>query len=406
MRKLILLCILLCHQALADGPYPTFSGVSAGTDDAGVAGTNPAAMTQFDERVSRIELLGFTSDSTWQGQLGEDGPETTMKSSSSTAVPVGSMVMPVRDNWWFGFTVVGSGFSEDFDDDWAGRYLLQEYNLAYVSAFPSIATRLSDKLSVAASLALTYTTYDQTKAVPNLEPGYGDGTLFVDTDGLSVGYGLSALYEYSARTQFGFTYRSEIEPSLDGRAKFSDLDPITESILDKAGLLNAKIDVTSRQPRSATLGLHHDRPNGHTFTLDGAWVDFSRFKIAEVYVEGEQIVENLQEYDDALAFSASYSWPFNDRLRLGVGGLVVSDIVGRTNRTMAFRMDDMWSVGFGAKWRWKDNRTVNISLNYLTVGDAPVQSPVVPGVGQVTGRYTSRDTFYLRASLSFGGKRG
>ena len=261
---------------------------------------------------------------------------------------------------------------------------------------------MTDKLSIAGSLALTYTTYEQRKAVPNIDPGYGDGTLRVDTDGLSVGFGLSALYEFNENTRLGFNYLSEIEPELDGRAKFSDLDPITESILDEAGLLNAKIDVTSRQPQSITLGVLHDRPNGHTVTVDAAWSDFSRFLVSEIYVEGEQIIENKQEYDDAIAFSASYSWPISDRIRLGVGGLLVSDIVGRTNRTMAFRLDDMWSVGFGVKWKWRENRTLNVSLNYLTIGDAPVESPIIPGVGGVTGRYTSRNTWFLRAALSFG----
>lgn len=405
MRRLVLLALFVCQQAVAEGPFPTFSGISAGADDAGVAGTNPAAMTLFDERVSRIELLGFTSDSTWKGSLGEEGIETTTKNSSSTAVPVGSMVMPFREDWRFGFTVLGNGFAEDYGDDWAGRYLMQEYELVYISAFPSIARKITDKLSVAGSLALTYTTYEQTKAVPNIDPGYGDGSLNVDTDGLSVGFGLSALYEFNDRTRMGFNYLSEIEPSLDGRAKFSDLGPITEEILDAAGLLNAKVDVTSRQPQSVTLGIHHDRPNGHTVTADVAWSDFSRFTIAEIYIDGEQIVENQQSYDDVLAFTASYGWPINDRTRLGIGGLVVNDFVGRNQRTMAFRLDDLWSIGVGVQWRWKEDRTVNVSLNYLAIGEAPVESPDIPGIGPATGQYTSRDTFYLRASLSFGPTR-
>ena len=402
MRQWCFIALFLIQPVMADGPYPTFAGVSAAADDALVAGTNPAAMALFDERQGRFEVLGFASQSTWEGQLGEDGPTTVTDSDSSTAVPVGAMIMPIKDNWWFGFTVVGSGFSEEFDDDWVGRYFLQEYELVYISAFPSIATRLTDKLSVAGSLALTYTSYDQKKAVPNIDPGYGDGSLLVETDGVSVGYGLSALYEWTDQTRFGLTYRSEIEPSLEGKAKFSDLGPITEDILDRAGFLDARIDATSRQPRSASLGLHHDRANDHTLTLDGAWINFSRFKVAEVYVEGEQIVENQQDYDDALAFSASYSWPVSGRTRLGIGGLIVSDFVGRSNRTMAFRLDDMWSLGFGVKWQWRENRTLNVSLNYLTIGDAPVQTPEIPGLGEVTGRYTSRDTLYLRAAISFG----
>lgn len=402
MRHGLYMSILVVGQLSADGPYPAVSGMAASADDAAVAGNNPAAMTLFDERASRFELVGSYSESTWEGRAGEEGPDTSVHSSDSLVVPVASFVVPFREDWRFGFTFLGWGAGEDYGDDWPGRYFLQEYELLYVSAFPSIATRLTDRLSVAGSLALTYTTYDQRKAVPNVEPGLDDGTLKVETDGLSVGFGISALYEFSPQTRLGFNYRSEIEPSLNGNAKFSDLGPITEQILQQAGLLGARIDVTSRQPQSMNLGVYHDFPNTHTVTADAAWIDFSRFKLAEAYVNGDRIVENEQSFEDALAVSGSYSWPLAEGWRMGVGGFYVSDMIGDNNRTMMLRLDEIWSVGVGFRWQWRPDRVVNFSLNYLTVGDAPVETPEIPGVGQASGRYTSRDTVYARMSLSLG----
>lgn len=399
---LLILGQLFANQLLADGPYPAFSGIAAAADDAGVAGTNPAAMTLFDERVYRLELLGSYSENTWEGTLGNTGITSSQDDSSTLVLPIGSMVTPLSNEWRFGFTVLGSGFSEEFDDDWAGRYFLQEYELLYISAFPSVATRVSEKLSIAGSLMLTYTTYDQRKAVPNIEPNIGDGTLIVETDGLSVGWGLSALYELSPATRLGFNFRSEIEPSLNGNAEFSNLGSITEGILNQAGLLNANIAVDSRQPASINIGVYHDFENTHTLTLDGAWIDFSQYTLAEVYVNGDQIVENRQLFDDALALAGSYSWPVADGWRLGIGGFYVSDVIGDNNRTLTLRLDDIWSFGVGFQWQWRPNRTVNVTLNYLTLGDAPVVTPEIPGIGQVSGRYTSRDTFYVRMSLSLG----
>jgi long-chain fatty acid transport protein len=398
--------MVLTGSIYAGGPFPSISGISATVNDAAVAGLNPAGMTHFDERAGRLEVLGFFRDSTWEGRLGEEGPVVSIDDDGALVVPVGALVMPFRDNWWFGFTVQGAGFSEDYDDDWPGRYFLQEYELLYVSAFPSIATKLTDKLSVAASLALTYTTYDQRKAVINVEPGYGDGSLVIETDGVSLGFGLSMMYEISERSRVGAVYRSEIEPELDGTAQFSGLGPITEAILDNAGLIGANIDVTSRQPQSLTAGISHDFLNNHTLTADVVWVDFSEFTLAEIFVNGDQIIENEAEYQDIFAFATSYSWPVADRWRVGVGGFYAQDGVGDQNRTMAFRLDDIWSVGFGFQWQWKSNRMVSASLNYLKVGDAPVKTPEIPGIGGVTGRFTDRGTIYLRAAVSFGPDNG
>ncbi len=407
MKRLTLfaVCQLLASYVFADGPYPAISGISATIDDAAVAGMNPAGMTYMNQKVSRFEVLGFFSDSTWEGRLDEDGATVTVEDDSSLMVPVGALVMPFRDNWWFGFTVQGAGFSEEYDDNWPGRYFLQEYNLLYVSAFPSIATKLTDKLSVAASLALTYTTYDQRKAVPNVDPGFGDGSLLVDTDGLSVGFGLSMMYDISRRTRFGAIYRSKVDPQLDGNAEFSGLGPTTEAILEDAGLIGAGIDVTSNQPQSLTAGISHDFKNEHTLTADAVWVDFSEFTLAEVYVNGDQIISNEQEYDDILAFSASYSWPVADNWRVGVGGFYVSDMIDDENRTMALLLDSMWSLGVGFQWQWKDNRTVTASLNYLEVGDAPVSTPDIPGIGSVTGAFTNRQTIYFRVAIGLGPDR-
>ena len=397
--------VLFATPALAGGPYPAFGGISASADDARVAGTNPAAMTRFSEPVQRVDLYGFFSDSTWEGQLGESGPSRVTEDSSSSVVPQGAFVVPFRERWWFGFTVLGNGFSENYDDAWIGRYYLQEYDLLTISAFPSLATRLSERWSIAVSLPISYTQYDQRKAVPNLEPGLGDGSLVVESDAVAVGYGISLLYEISPQTRVGFNYRSAIEPSLSGTAEFSDLGPLTEQVLEEAGLLGARIDVTSRQPQGITLGAYHDFDNGHALSVDLAWAETSDFVLAEVFVNGDAIVENQQNYEDVIAVSGSYSWPVADRWRLGLGGFWVSEMIEDANRTMTLRLDEMWSLGAGLEWHWKPRRTVNFTLNYLQIGDSPVQTPELPGIGSVTGRYTDRGTVYLQAALSFGPTR-
>ena len=191
MRKLLLvLCGLAIAGAVNAGPYPALSGITAAADDATVAGNNPAAMTRFDSRNVQVELLGFFSDNTWEGQIGS-GPSFTSNDTSTTIIPSSNLVLPLKNDWFFGFTILGSGSSEDYPDGWPGRYLIEEYDLVYLSAYPSLARKVNDKLSLGASLALTYTSYEQIKAVPNVDPGFGDGRLQIETDGTTVGFALS-----------------------------------------------------------------------------------------------------------------------------------------------------------------------------------------------------------------------
>ena len=403
MRKLLTVLSGLAIASAADArPYPALSGITAAADNASVAGNNPAAMTRFDSRNTRVVLLGFFTDNTWEGQLGATGPTFKSEDSSTTIIPSGNMVMPLRNDWFFGFTILGSGSSDDYADGWPGRYLIEEYSLIYLSAYPSLAKKINDKLSLAASLALTYTSYEQVKAVPNVDPGFGDGRLEVDADGGTVGFSLSSLYEFSEQTRIGLVYRSELDAELDGNAKFSDLGPTTESILDAAGLLDATVNIDSSTPQAVNAGLFHEFADGGAVVFDAVWVDFSEFKLSEIYVNGDQLSETSVNYDDIYAFSLGYSRPVSERLTIGFGALYVGDMVDDDERTLTLRLDSMWAAGVGVEWQWTPTRAVSATLNYLQLDDAPLTSPAIPGIGAVTGKYTDRGTIYLEVGVSFG----
>jgi len=363
---------------------------------------NPAGITRFDSLNMRVDLLGFFTDNTFEGQIGDSGATFRSVDDDATVLPSGNMVMPLRDNLWFGFTILGSGFSEDYGEDWAGRYFIQEYSLLYISAFPSLATKINDKLSVAGSLAITYTSFEQDRAFLNVDEPTQDGKLNIDTDGFTVGFGLSALYEVNEKTRFGLVYRSELDPELDGKAKFSNLTPKTEEILDTAGLLNAKIDVTSRSPQAITAGMYHEFADTSVLVFDLIWADFSEFKLSEIYVNGNQTVEAEAIYDDIFGISIGYNRRLNDRWRVGIGAFYIDDMIEDDKRTLTLRLDALWSAGIGFEWQWKDNRVISGSLNYLKIGDAPLTSPSIPIVGSITGRYTERQTIWLQIGMSFG----
>ena len=383
-------------------PYPSLTGISAAADSAYTTGTNPAGMTRLDTRELRVGVLGFFTDNTWEGQLGAMGPTVRSTDSSTTIVPSGNFVKPLKNDWYFGFTILGAGFSEDFDDNSPARYLMDEYTLVYVSAFPSIARKVTDKLSLAGSLALTYTNYEQIKAVPNVDPGFGDGRLEIEADDLSVGFSVSSLYDVNDKTRFGLVYRSEVDPDLTGNANFSGLGPTTEMILDAAGLLGAPVNIKSRQPQAINAGVYHEFTDGGALTFDVVWSDFSNFKLSEIYVNGDQLVDSSVNYDDIFAFSVGYSRPISERLMIGFGALYADDMVDDDERTILLRLDSLWAAGIGIEWQWKPTRSVVANLNYLQLGDAPVSVGPVGSLGSITGEYTDRGTIFLEVAVNFG----
>ena len=405
-KALVVLVIVFGLSAPAyAGPWATKSGIAGSAEDASAAGNNPAAMTRFDDFAFQVGVFGFFSDSTFEGTASGTGTDFVSESDSTTVIPSGSLILPFADKWWFGFTVLGVGFSDDFGEDWGGRYLIQDYSLAYISLYPSIATKLTDKLSIAGSLMLSYTTFEQNKAVANiLDPGVEDGALNVEADGWTGGWSVSALYEFSEQTRMGFVYRSELDPDLDADLNWSGLGPNTEAFLEASGLFNIPVTMTSRSPQSANIGIHHDFSNGHSLAFDVVWIDFSNFELSEFYFDGNTVLENDPVYEDITGLALGYNFPVGERWRLGVGAFVTDEMIADDNRTMLLRLDSATSYGVGAEYTTRKGTTITANLSYLDLGDAPVTSPDLPVLGEISGSYSKRDTIYLQISAAFGGR--
>ena len=408
-RKYVLLVVLLCGlgasvSALA-GPWPTKSGIAASAEDATAAGNNPASMTRFDSRAIQVGIYGFFGESTFEASSSGTGTDFGSESDSTTVIPSGSLLLPFGKNWWFGITALGVGFSDDFGEDWGGRYIIQDYELAYISLYPSIATKLTDKLSVAGSLMVTYTVFEQNKAVANvLDPGFGDGSLNLDADGWTGGWSVSMLYEFNDRTRLGAVYRSELDHDLDADLNWGGLGPNTEAFLDAAGIFDTTASMTSRSPQSANIGIHHDFENSHSLAVDVVWIDFSNFQLSEIYFDGNAIAETEPTYEDITGISLGYNFPVSERVRLGFGAFITDEMITDDNRTMMLRLDSATSYGVGVEWTTKKGTAITAQLSYLDLGDAPVTSPDLPVIGVISGEYTKRDTIYLQISAAFGAK--
>jgi len=388
------------------------SGQSAAAYGASTANSNPSGITRFDNTQLRLDIYYLDSDSKWRQDFGDTGFATETTTESDLTVPNISLIKPLSDDWYFGFSMLAYSVSDDYGDDWIGKYVIQEYDLVFVSAYPSIAYKINDSWSIAASIAGTYTSFTQESAVRNLpEPGNpdpGDGKLEIDADGFTLGYGFSTLYEFTDRTRIGLNYQSEQEPDLDGDVNFSRLTSTTESILDMANLLSPSIDVDTRSPQRASIGIYHEFQNRHAVTADINWIDFSNFKLAEIYVNDNQYTESDFEYDDIWAYSAGYSFPLGDSVMLAVAGIYVPSMVDDDNRQLSLRLDEIWGIGAGVEWRWSDRLKFDATVNYVEVDDSPITTADIDAIGgPVSGRFTDRELLILQFGVEWGpGPRG
>jgi len=382
-------------------PYPLGTGLAASADSAQTASSNPAGIARFSHRAVDVDVLWLTSESEWTSEFSGTGSESNTRNSGDLVVPRFAIIQPVNDRLTTSFTFLGTGISDDLGD-WPGRYFIQSYDSVFVSAFPSLAYRIDDRWSVAASAAITYSSFEQERAVRNIfDPGFGDGRSKVEADSVEVGFGLSLLHQSSERTRWGLTYSSEINPSRDADTELRGIGPNTEAVMQRLGILDADLSIQSTMPASVVAGLYHEFADDAAVTTDLVWIDFSDFRLSEFYFNGESFARSDPRYRDIYALSASYSWPVARRWMLGVGGLVTNQMIDDDERSMTLRLDALWSLGLAAEWRWTDARSVKVSVSYVGMDDAPVSTPSIPGFGSLQGRFTRRDTLILQVGVSW-----
>ena len=294
-------------------PYPGLTGLAASADSAATAATNPAGITRFEQRAAEVEILWLSSESNWESQFTNSDVEFNSKDSGDIVVPRIFYLQPINDNFSASFTTLGAGFSDDLGD-WPGRYFIKSYNSVQISAFPSLAYRINDQWSVAGSLAVSYSSYEQERAVRNIfDPGVGDGKSELKTDGIELGFGMSTLYQQSAQTRWGLTYQSEIDRSQDANNDLSGVGPNTEAAMRRLGVFDRDIKVESTSPQSMLAGVYHEFPNNHAVTVDVSWINFSNFRLSEYYFDGQSFALNDANYNDIYVVSSSYTWPVSQR---------------------------------------------------------------------------------------------
>jgi hypothetical protein len=147
-----------------------------------------------------------------------------------------------------------------------------------------------------------------------------------------------------------------------------------------------KVDVTVENilPQRVQAGLYHELDSGNYMTLDGVWVDFSKFSSGAVTVQDTIEVQPEGIYDDIWAVNAGYGMPLGGGKILKFGALYVSNAVDDEDRTLSLRLDSIWGVGTGMTFE-KGESLLDVNMNLYYLGEAPVDTGFSPVKGRVVG---------------------
>ena len=368
-RSLLTLALLGANQALAGGLWITEygqptqgragAGEEAGNGDATDAFLNPAAMSRLKQSEILVSAGAISAsiefDVERSGIANGDGDG----GDAGTLAPGGSVFYahPLSDRWVAGVSIVAlTGSVLDYNDDWAGRYQVQDVSILVIGAVPAISYRVTDKLSVGASMPIMYSNLDMDIAVPNPESQIEgpDGKVNLDGDDTEVAAGLSFLYEFSERTRLGARALSKFDFEYGG-----DLSA------ERFGQVG--VDTSLTMAALVRVGLSHDL--NQQWSLYATWGMDNWSEMKDIFIATNTGGATLpRNWDDTYHYAVGADYRLNSQWTLRAGLGYDTDPVDPKDRTADMPLDEQYRYAAGFDYLRDTGMRISGSLVYADYG--------------------------------------
>jgi len=353
------------------------AGAGAIANDASTALYNPAGMTRLDDH----HLLGALAPGFSVVEFDPDGDSPSGGGDGGDQggfIPITSSqyVHKLSERWRLGFSLLSiSGAALDPKNDWAGRHEVAELSLFNLSLMPTVGVRVFDWLSVGAGALVSYGRLDMRVRIPVLnEPGIQLKGL----DDWEVAPIASLLVELTPKLRLGVSYQGETEFHLEGNADFQKLE--------------AKIKLELPLAQAVRANAYWEASDRFALMASGGWEDWSVAKTLPVSI-GDVSTSVPLGLRDTWFVAGGVHYRVCDALTLQTGLRYDSSALRDKNRTTAFPIDRVYTLGVGGLYDWSENLRIGMSFAWADLGKAPVDSKFAEG------KYRSNDLYLFGVSF-------
>ena len=410
------ICIIVLFSSLTWGAglwvyemaNPDMGTASAGRGataaDASVAMFNPAGMTKLDRSQLFTGIQGswldvkFDADESTFG--GGDG------GNAGDFIPTGSMayVYSVNPKLKLGVSAASFfGLGIEYDEDWAGRYFVQEASFLTFVINPGIGYRINKWLSLGGGATVLYSKLDQKTAINNqvTDPGVSDGKIKIDDDDLGYGFNLGILIEPREDLRFSLTYRSKVEVEFKDVVDIKGIGPNLQALLDLIGVTSEKADLEMELPQEVLISGYYDLTDKVALVASAGWQDWSNFGKSTLTLRSTNTTsfEADRNFKDTWHAAIGARYRFAEPWLWSVGFAYDSSPVDDEDRTPDMPLDRQIRLATGLQYDWNENVTIGGAYTYIDLGDAEINQQGGPLQGNLKGDYKTNHVNTLALNL-------
>ena len=398
----MVLCFLVSPGALAGGLWITEfgqptqgragAGEVAGNGDATDAFFNPAAMSRLEKSEILVSVgviaptVEFDVERSRRANGEGDGGDAADPAPGGSAF----YAHPVNDKLSLGLSALAlTGSVLDYDDDWVGRYQVQDVSILVIGALPSIGFQATDKLSLGFSVPVMYSSLDMDIAVPNaMEPIQGrDGKINLDGDDVQVAATLTFLYEFTENTRLGAHATSKFDFEYDG--------DISAELLGQVG-----VETNLTMASIARVSLSHDLNEQWSLHTTWGWDNWSEMK--DVFISTNTGGATLpRNWEDTYHYAVGADYRLNTKWTLRAGVAYDTDPAEAEFRTADMPLDEQYRYALGLDYHRDSGMKISGSVVYADYGDGEIDSQKAPPLFGLQGDYKTNDLFFANVSFNW-----
>lgn len=274
---------------------------------------NPGALSMMETKMDfSAGLSGIISKISFQ-QTGQNLVSETENKLGTPFYVYGAG--KINEKWAVGLAIYTPyGSSAKWEDDWAGRLLIQNIALQAIFIQPTISYQITDKLGFGAGLVYTTGSVKLQKGL-----NYGPDS-YVELDGSAsgIGFNLGAFYAASEKLSLGINYRSEMMMDVSGGdAKFNVPFSLGTTIPAEN-----KFSASLPLPANLDFGVSYQATDKLLLAAEVNWVMWGTYETLEFTFEekGELLNSvNPRQYKDTFILRIGAEYQFNDMFTFRAG---------------------------------------------------------------------------------------
>ena len=207
------------------------------------------------------------------------------------------------------------GSSTKWDDDWSGKYLIQNIALKSIYFQPTVSYKVNDKLGIGAGFTYVIGDVKLNKAVP-----FNSATSELDGSGSNIGFNVGVYYKPTEKLSFGIDYRSKVIMKVeDGDANFSGIPSALSTTIPATNKFDAELPL----PSNLDFGISYQVTEKLKLAAEVNYVAWGTYdSLIFKFKENGEVLDsyNPREYKDKLIIRLGGEYAVCENMTLRAGG--------------------------------------------------------------------------------------